>query len=79
MNLQSVKYSHVVQAITEFDRLGRDAFLKKYDFGKSRDYFLFHKENSYDSKAIFGVAHGYATEEFLTWRDFSGGVAAAAG
>lgn len=79
MNLQSVKYSHVVQAITEFDRLGRDAFLKKYDFGKSRDYFLFHKEKSYDSKAIFGVAHGYATGEFLTHKDFSGGIAAAAG
>jgi len=57
MNLQSVKSSHVVQAITEFDRMGRDDFLNRYHFGKSTKYLLINNEKTYDSKAIFGVAH----------------------
>ena len=79
MNPELVNKNHVLQAITEYDRLGRDDFLKKYGFGKSRQYLLLHKEKTYDSKPIFGVAHGFATGDFLTAKDFSGGVAAAAG
>ena len=49
----------VLDAMAEFDRLGRDAFLDKYGFGKARDYFLVDDGRSYDSKAIVGAAHGY--------------------
>lgn len=31
--------SAVVQAIAEFDRLGRNNFLAKYGFGKAKSYF----------------------------------------
>jgi 5-methylcytosine-specific restriction protein A len=65
----------VLAAITEFDQLGREAFLKKYGFGKSRGYFLQHESKSYDSKAIAGAAHGKLGGGFeaLAPADFSGG------
>ena len=49
----------VLDAMAEFDRLGRDAFLDKYGFGRARDYFLVVDGRRYDSKAIVGAAHGY--------------------
>ena len=48
----------VNRAMDEFDRLGRDAFLRKYGFGRSRNYFVERNGNLYDSKAIAGVAYG---------------------
>ncbi|WP_160447284.1 HNH endonuclease [Burkholderia pseudomallei] len=65
----------VLQAVQEYDRVGRDAFLKKYGFRKARGYFLALNGKRYDSKAIFGAAHGYQFPKLgpLTWRDFSGG------
>jgi hypothetical protein len=48
----------VLQALAEFDRLGRDRFLKVYGFGPARTYFVHHAGHLYDSKAIAGVAHG---------------------
>src|SRR5689334_15437100 len=65
----------VREAASEFDRIGRDAFLEKYGFGKARDYFLVIGENRYDSKAIFGAAHGYQFPDLgpLGWKQFSGG------
>ena len=65
--------------LTEPYRLGRDAFLKKYGFRKSKQYLLLYKEKNYDSKPIYGVAHGFATDEFLTAKDFSGDFDHAAG
>lgn len=38
-------------AMTEFDRLGRAAFLKKYGYGEAREYFLVTDTGRYDSKA----------------------------
>lgn len=49
----------VLKAIEEFDRIGRDHFLRKYGFGPAREYFILHQGNRYDSMAIAGVAHGY--------------------
>jgi 5-methylcytosine-specific restriction protein A len=49
----------VRQALDEFDRLGRDRFLKDHGFGKARGYYLIDRGQPYDSKAIAGVAHGY--------------------
>ena len=48
----------VNKAMDEFDQIGRDAFLRKYGFGRSRNYFVERNGILYDSKAIVGVAHG---------------------
>jgi hypothetical protein len=62
-------------AMDEFDRLGRDEFLRKYGFGPSRTYFLRRDDKYYDSKAIVGAAHGFQYPEKgqLGSDDFSGG------
>lgn len=68
--------SAVKRAISEFDEIGREAFLSKYGFGKSREYFLrLDGGKLYDSKAIIGAAHSYAfpNEKPLSAKAFSGG------
>ncbi|BBC31266.1 hypothetical protein SGFS_025600 [Streptomyces graminofaciens] len=74
MALTDITASAVVQAIEEFDRRGRDAFLETHGFGRARRYLLEHDGKFYDSKAIAGVAHGYlAGQEVLESGEFSGG------
>lgn len=74
MALTDITATNVVQAIEEFDRLGRDAFLEQHGFGRARRYFLHHNGKFYDSKAILGVAHSYAAgHEVLGPSEFSGG------
>lgn len=68
----------VLQAIAEFDELGREAFLVKYGFGHARDYFIQHKGKAYDSKAVAGAAHGFQFAKPLKSDDFSGGEATVA-
>lgn len=65
----------VLRAIEEADALGRQGFLDKYGFRPSREYFLQHNGNHYDSKAIAGAAYGYQhpAEGSLKPSDFSGG------
>jgi hypothetical protein len=65
----------VLKTIEEFDRLGREAFLRKYGYGEARRYFLAHQGRLYDSKAIVGVAFGYRFPDLgpLTRDEFSGG------
>jgi hypothetical protein len=70
--------SAVLQAIAEYDRLTQAAFLRKYGFGKAREYYLLHKGRRYDSKAIAGAAHGYQFSRPLKAADFSGGEATVA-
>jgi putative restriction endonuclease len=67
----------VLVAIAEFDRLGRERFLKKYGFGQARTYWLVHQGKRYDSKAIVGAAHGHARPGLgsLKAADFVGGEA----
>jgi len=69
----------VIAALAEFDALGQTAFLKKYGFGKSREYQIFDPATGklYDSKAIVGAAYGYAFPEQgpLSAAEFSGGEA----
>jgi putative restriction endonuclease len=62
-------------ALKEFDEIGQKLFLKKYGFGKARDYRIVAAGKRYDSKAIFGAAHGYQFPELgpLPWKQFSGG------
>ena len=49
----------ILLAIGEFRTLGRDQFLKKYGFGRAKEYYLVIDGNYFDSKAIVGVAHQY--------------------
>ena len=70
----------VLKAVAEFDRLGREEFLDRYGFGKAREYLLVIDGREYDSKAIWGAAHGYAAgARALRSDEFSGGQSAAAG
>jgi 5-methylcytosine-specific restriction enzyme A len=74
-----VQASHVRQAVAEYDLLGQDEFLSRYGFGRARAYLLIVGGGSYDSKAVLGVAYGYATGRMLSPGDFSGGAKHAAG
>jgi hypothetical protein len=66
MAASDIRREHVLAAVAEYDRLGQEAFLEKYDFGKALTYRLVYDGKFYDSKAIAGVAHGFATGEFWT-------------
>jgi 5-methylcytosine-specific restriction protein A len=70
----------VMKTVAEFDRLGREAFLDLYGFGKARDYLLIVDGREYDSKAIWGAAHQYSEGgRALRSDEFSGGKSAAVG
>jgi predicted restriction endonuclease len=75
MPLSELTRDAVLAAGAEHDRLGREAFLAKYGFQPARTYLLEYEGRSYDSKAIAGVAHQYATGHVLTAAEFSGGFA----
>ncbi|WP_089158255.1 HNH endonuclease [Micromonospora sp. NBS 11-29] len=74
MALIDITRTSVLKAMAEFDRLGRDGFLKTYGFGRALSYFLEYEQKSYDSKAIVGYAHGelYGRKRW-TSSDFTGG------
>ena len=80
MALGDVTAEGIERAAVEFDRLGREAFLDHYGFGRARSYFLVHGGRRYDSKAVVGVAHGYDRPDLgpLRPQDFSGGEATVA-
>lgn len=71
--LEPIKRKHVCKAIEEFNKSGRDRFLKEHGFRKAKTCWLIHKKRKYDSKAIIGVAYRIATSRPLIPRDFSGG------
>ena len=75
MALSDLTTNSVLQAMAQFDELGREAFLDRYGFGRARGYFVLHDGKRYDSKAIVGAAHGFLGHGFkpLTSSDFSGG------
>ncbi len=77
-DFRKVTHDHVVQAMGEYDDLGADAFLAQYGFARTRDYHLRHDGRTYDSKAILGVAHRYATGTVAPSTDFSDGKTGAA-
>lgn len=64
----------VLQAIAEFDAVGRDAFLAKYGFRPSRRFMVSHNGRLYDSKPILAAAHFYQFGEQLSWDTFTGGL-----
>lgn len=71
--------SAVSRAMTEYREAGRDAFLRKYDFGPSRQYIVLADGRRYDAKALVGAAHGYQFPNLgpLDHTAFSGGVTGA--
>jgi hypothetical protein len=75
MALSDIRAGHVRRALAECNRLGEAAFLARYDFAPSRSFLLLAGGRFYQSKAIVGAAHGYATGLPLSSHDFSGGEA----
>lgn len=71
--------SAVNDSLDEFRASGRAAFLAKYGFDQSRDYFLVVGEELLDSKPVVAAAYGYQFPEKgpLTASQFSGGVVGA--
>ena len=63
----------VIKAIEECEKLGRDVFLERYGYKRSRLYLINYAGKTYDSKAIAGVAYGHQHGSPLRPRDFSGG------
>lgn len=63
----------VEDALAEFDRIGRFAFLERYGFGEAKEYFLVAETGNYDSKAVFAAAYERQHGTRLTSADFSGG------
>jgi hypothetical protein len=58
----------------EYDEIGRDAFLAKYGFGKSRKFVVSHEGREYDSKALLAAAHGMQhPDQGPLSNNFSGG------
>ena len=70
----SVTRQHVLQALAEYEARGGEEFLEVYGFGPSRGHALIHEGRSYDSRAILGVAHRFATGRLATSDEFSGGM-----
>jgi 5-methylcytosine-specific restriction protein A len=74
MRLADVWSSDVIDAIREFDGIGREAFFDKYLMGEARSYMLHRDGHEYDSKAILAAAHGHHPAPApLTAAQFSGG------
>ncbi|GHG50528.1 hypothetical protein GCM10011331_13250 [Flavimobilis marinus] len=69
----SVTRQHILQAIAEYDDRGVESFLGVYGFTPSRGDTLVHEGKTYDSRAILGVAHRYATGRVATAEEFGGG------
>lgn len=62
-----------MEALAEYDEIGRDAFLSKYGFATTAKFFIVQGGKRYDAKAVTGAAHGYQQGEPMGWDDFSGG------
>lgn len=75
--LQHLTREAVLQALDLYADLGHDAFLQRFGFGAARSYFVIDPRDGTlaDSKAIAGVAHGFARPDLgpLKPGDFSGG------
>jgi hypothetical protein len=74
----SVTRQHVLAAIAEYDARGADDFLAVYGFAPARGDELVHEGRRYDSTAILGVAHRYATGRLATPDEVHGGSSGAA-
>lgn len=71
--LAQITADAVDKAVLEFDKLGRDQFLKQYKFGKAKEYYLVLNGARYDSKAIVGAAYQHVSEDGKPLKKFPGG------
>jgi MoxR-like ATPase len=55
-----VAREHVLEAMAQFDRQGRDAILKRYGFNRAVDYVVEDRDRIYDAKALYAIAYGIA-------------------
>ena len=69
----SVTQQHILQALAEYDTRGGEEFLDVYGFAPSDDYPLVHEGRSYDSRAVLGVAHRFATGRIATPEEVESG------
>jgi hypothetical protein len=69
----SVTQQHILQAIAEYDARGGQEFLAVYGFAASDDRPLVHEGRSYDSRAVLGVAHRFATGRLATPEEVESG------
>ena len=69
----SVTQQHILQALAEYDARGGPEFLDVYGFVPSDDYTLVHDGRSYDSRAVLGVAHRFATGRHATPEEVESG------
>lgn len=74
----AVTRQHILQAIAEYDERGADGFRGVYGFEPATGYPLLHEGRTYDSRAVLGVAHRYATGRLATADEFGDGMASAA-
>ena len=81
MAIGDITVASVLEAVAEYDRLGRDEFLYRYGVRPARDYVLVVNGFDYPSKAIVAAAHGFLEPDIaaLDASDFSGGRDGAAG
>lgn len=73
VTLADVTHESVLKAMAECDDLGSEEFLRRHGFAPAQLYKVTHAGHEYDSKAIVGVAHGYATGNKLIASEFFGG------
>ena len=69
----SVRQQHILQALAEYDARGGEEFLDVYGFTPSDDCPLVHLGRSYDSRAVLGVAHRFATGRIATPEEVESG------
>ena len=73
MGLNDIQPKHVREALKLCRELGELEFLRRYAFQPARRFLLVHQGRYYQSKAIVGAAHEFATGHALTHKQFSGG------
>ena len=57
MALKDILRKFVIQAIEEFDKIGRDKMLDKYGGGASTKWYILYNGKRYDQKLICRAAH----------------------
>lgn len=60
MSLTDVRQEHVLDAIEEFDALGRETFLSRYGSVEASRYVVVYRGKEYDSDALARSAHRFA-------------------
>jgi hypothetical protein len=68
-----VTQQHILQALAEYDARGGEQFLDVYGFAPSDDHPIVHNGRSYDSRAVLGVAHRFATGRLATPEEVESG------